>query len=102
MSTNLTNEYNKDALPAGTQCSRSVERIFNTIKESGMDLSKTLIYLKGDRVTVFGTPTVEEELNDEDPTFYNTLVDLIIAGAPEDTLLRAAKLINEALEIYKE
>lgn len=98
MKANITEEYNKTAIPAGEQCSRAVNRIFETIDESGMDLSRTLIYLKGDRVVAFGTPTVEEELDDEDPTFYNALVDLIVAGAPEAALKRAAKLIGEELD----
>lgn len=86
----INEEYEAEALPAGVQCSRAVNRIFKTIDEADMDLSKTLIYLKGDRVVVFGTPTPEEEIDDEDSTFYNALVDLIIAGAPEAALLRAA------------
>lgn len=98
---NINEEYEAGAIPASVQCSRAVDRIFKTINEAGMDLSKTLIYLKGDRVVVFGTPTPEEEIDDEDPTFYNALVDLIVAGAPESALLRAEYLIKTELELYK-
>ncbi|GAB5083216.1 hypothetical protein Osc1_23940 [Hominimerdicola sp. 21CYCFAH17_S] len=97
--TGITEEYEAGAVPADIQCSRSIDRIFKTIDESGMNLSKSLIYLSGNRVAVFGTPTPEEEIDDEDPTFYNALVDLIIAGAPESALIRAAGLIEDELKI---
>ena len=102
MNNNIIEEYNKDAIPASEQCIRSVNRIFQTIDESGMDLTRTLIHLSGNRVAVFGTPTIEEELDDEDPTFYNALVDLVVSGAPESALIRAKELIEKELEILKD
>ncbi|WP_124098227.1 hypothetical protein [Ruminococcus sp. Marseille-P6503] len=98
--TGITEEYEAGAVPADVQCLKAVDRIFKTIDKSGINLSKTLIYLSGDRVAVFGTPTPEEEIDDEDPTFYNALVDLIIAGAPESALIRAAALIENELKSY--
>lgn len=96
--TEITEEYNAGAIPADEQCTKAIDRVFKTIKESGMDLTKSLIYLSGNRVAVFGTPTPDEELDDEDPTFYNALVDLIVAGAPDSALIRAAELIQSELK----